>query len=169
MALNSPQRYTSRGLTFEITGRPGVSRTRIRLLYQGRYGRVLRENPTIWTTAAGLMAQYLRENMPVDTGMMVASVRVENPGRIPIVTFGPNAYNRAKLKAQQAGRVYKPRKQNPKKSKNYGLWANDTSFNAGFIEDAINRTAAEIVRIAEQVEDAQQAQQELFGQMRRIR
>ena len=144
MPISTPQRYTTGDFTFEISGRVGKARTRIRPLQVGRYANILRDNPEIWTEAAQNLANILRRNIPVDTGRLRNSVRVERYGRNVFVTLGPD-------------------------NRYYALPANRTSRRAGYIEKSLNQISRQMSEAARSVRSTEELQDELSGQMRRIR
>ena len=82
MPINRPQRYTSQGLVWNITGTPYVRRTRIRLLQQNRFGIGLRR------VAARDLVLTLRRRAPVRTGRLRLSIHNEGDAAI----LGPRIY-----------------------------------------------------------------------------
>lgn len=137
---------TASGLVWRIGGTPGTTNTTITLLVQGQYASVIRKHPDIRQDAAERLADYLRRGAPVDTGRLRASIRIVTAGIGPTVILGPDKYNRAQVKAMQAGRQYRPRKRRPRLTGFYAMHANERSRRPQYIEKAIDRASAEIAR-----------------------
>ena len=121
MAISRPQRYHTRGLSWQITGTPGVRQTRIRLLGQGRFDLGVRR------LAARDLVLRLRRNSPVDTGAMRQSER--NEGDAAIIG---------------------PRRRPGDRSKFYALPANRRSRRPGYIERSINQTTNHVLKYERQ-------------------
>ncbi|MDE0004539.1 MAG: hypothetical protein OXQ29_17765 [Rhodospirillaceae bacterium] len=153
---NAPTRRTYSGIVYSIQGKPYQRRTVIRPLVQGRYARTLRYERRLIRQLVGMIRDDLKRNAPVDTGKLKASIHASVIGRGPIVVLGPQPYNRARLKAQQAGRVYKRRKPNPKKSKFYGIPANVRSRQPQYIDRSLRNASRRAVRIINNVERIRQ-------------
>lgn len=135
------------------------------MLLQGRYARVLRQYPHIRAQYIPELAQELYARVPVATGMLRASVRIEFLGRSPQVSLGPEPFNRARLLAQQAGRTYTPRKRRPKLSRYYALPANANSRRVEYLEDSIEYVS---IKIEQECQMILRAEQDIDGGLARI-
>lgn len=153
MALGNAGTITSHGLVWRVQGTPHKSRTSINLMRQGQYAQYL-DVPTRKRAVVDL-GKVMEPYIPVDTGMLKASKVVLGE----YLFLGPKPYNRQKLKAQQAGRIYKQRKRGPVvKAKWYALPANVRSYQPEYIERAIDVVSRRIVR---RIQQQQQAEEEL--------
>ena len=152
MAL--PGRYESAGMVWSIKGAPYARRTRITLLIQGRFAQCLRDHPELVRNALQTLARALQANTPVDTGSLQASVRIEFMGA-GAVSLGPEPYNRAQLKAAQAGRIYKQRVRRPKLSRFYAIPANARSGNPSYIEQSIDLASVQVAKLCTKLTEAE--------------
>lgn len=142
--VSTTEHYRHRGFEWSIRGQEFVHRTVIELRISGPYAKCLRDHPEIRLEAMRLLLIELQKEVPVATGMLYASIRLENRGRSPTVTLGPEPYNRSALLALQAGRVYRPRKRKPKLARHYARPANVRSGRPGYIYKAID-TVSELI------------------------
>lgn len=150
MAIGSAQRFESHGLTWEITGTPYVRRTRIRLLRTGECAKFL--DGGIRRRAARRAVLVLKRNAPVDTGKLRESIHNVDDA----VIIGPKPYNRQKLKAQRAGRIYKQRKRGRVKlAKWYALPANVRSRQPEYVERSLAMVSKEIKDLCDGVVSAE--------------
>ena len=147
MAISSaPTKFNVRGLVWSIRGEPYTRRTRIELLLQGPYAMCLRENPTLRIGAINTAVGALRINTPVDTGQLRRSIRVSNRGGSPVISLGPEPYDRALLKSIQAGRPLQRRRgKRVVLSKYYALPANATSHRPEYIERSLRTASGPII------------------------
>ena len=160
MPLSAPGRIRPRvGLVWAVTGAPYSRRTRINLLLRGRYAQCLRDHPELRLQAMTVLFANLFQNVPVDTGQLRASIRLEQGGRSPQVSLGPEPYNRSRLKATLAGRVYRQRVRRPRPSRFYALPANTRSFSPAYLERSINESSMQIIQLCRVFEQAAQQQQ----------
>ena len=155
-----PGRYEASGLVWSIRGAPYARRTRITLLIQGPFAQCLRDHPELRTNALQTLTRALQVNTPTDTGSLVASVRIEGMGA-GAVSLGPEPYNRARLKAAQAGRIYKQRVRRPKPSKFYAIPANVRSGQPSYIENSIDLASAEVAKLCMKISAAEAKQRQL--------
>ena len=164
MPITRPQRYHYKGLEWEITGTPGVRETKVRLLASGRWGRALQRDIGLRYRAARDLTLTARQKSEgsIDTGQRNLSMR--NEGTYFIA--GPKPFNRAELKAKRAGRQYRPRKRNPRKSGNYALYSNRTSRTPGWLDDSIHDVSDRMIRVLIQIEQAQSQGQSLAAALR---
>ena len=160
MAL--PGEYTSSGLVWSIQGAPYARRTRITLLIQGRFAPCLRDHPELQREALQTLTRALQIATPVDTGSLQASVRIETLGAgAGAVSLGPEPYNRAQLKAVQAGRIYRRRVRRPKPSRYYAIPANIRSGNPEYIERSINQASIQVAKLCVKLDEAEAKQRTL--------
>ena len=156
MSYAFPGRYRpSVGLVWSIRGQPYSRRTRIELLSRGKYAQCLRDHQPLRLAAAQTLVAQLQMLAPVDTGSLRASIRLEQGGRNPIVSLGPEPYNRQRLVATLAGRIYKQRKRGRVVlAKHYGIPANARSGSPSYIERSIDVASRQIVGLCKKFEEA---------------
>lgn len=153
MALSGPGVINEQGIYWEVLGKPYSNRTAIRVLRRGPYAEYL-DRP-MRTRLARMLVLELRARVPVDTGMLRESIY--NNGEW--VFLGPRPYNRNRLKAIRAGRVYKPRKRNPKLAKYYALPANERSRNPEYVEESISAVTGTAL---DSIQQQQRVERELY-------
>lgn len=154
--LGSAGTIQSNGLVWKIEGTPLVRRTRIRLLKEGRYSEQITVGFRM--RAARMLLNEMKPNIPVDTGSLQNSAHTTGDSMI----LGPRKYNRARLKAIRAGRVYKKRgRGRPRLTGFYGLLANERSRNTGYIEAAIHAVSEELVQILEGTQGVERDERDL--------
>lgn len=138
------------------------------MLAQGAHAACIRNHPEVVGIAAGSLANYLRRNSPVDTGMLRASIRVEMAGRRPTVSLGPEPYDRTALKAALEGRVVKRRRGRPQLARYYAWPANLRSYNPSYIDRSIDEVSPEVVKWCQQQEEADRQLELLNTALRRV-
>ena len=158
MPIGQPQVYRPPGGgVFRIYGPPYRRRTFIEITFRGKYGDVVKRHPAIAQAALQELHLALTRNAPVDTGSLRASIRIESGYQRPRVSLGPEPYNRQRLLATLAGRIYRPRKRRPKLARYYALPANQrsTSSAPGWIERSIQETARRIRELSNRILQAE--------------
>ena len=149
-----PGRYRpSVGLVWSIRGMPYSRRTRIELLSRGKYAQCLKDHADLRLIAAQTLVGTLQQLVPVDTGSLRASIRLEQGGRNPVVSLGPEPYNRQRMVATLAGRVYRQRKRGRVVlAKYYGIPANHRSGSPSYIERSIDVASKQIIMLCKKFE-----------------
>ena len=139
MPIARPQRYTSQGLVWNITGTPYVRRTRIRLLQQNRFGIGLRR------VAARDLVLTLRRRAPVRTGRLRLSIHNEGDAAI----LGP--------------RIYRNPLTGDRPEQFYALPANVRSRRPYYIEQSIGIVSRNILQYERARDDADYDYSELVN------
>jgi len=152
MPISGPRKMRSRGLVFDVRGRPGQRRTAIALLLQGPWAATMRRTPGLRRQIVQDVSRRLRAGAPVDTGKLRASIHYSVIGRGPMAVLGPQPYDRRKMKNPG---VRRRRPGRPKLARFYALPANVTSRRKGYVDRAVYRAAAKAQRPLQQAQTMQ--------------
>ena len=152
MPISNPGIIQERYFIWSLKGKPRERWTNIHLLNQGRWARVLRQFPDLREMAMLELEYELIWRAPVDTGRLLGSIHLARVGKWH-ASIGPVKYNRAAVKARQAGRVYKQKGPGrPRLTGYYAFDANWRSRRKGYLEGAIRAVSRRMEGVAIQLD-----------------